>query len=96
MAARSSSAHFSVQYRIQVPASKGSVLIPLDIRPQMPTVLIVDDNAEDRHVYRHLLVEDDSYDLVEAATAAEALAVCEQAAPDCLLLDMRLPDRDGI
>jgi CheY-like chemotaxis protein len=58
-------------------------------------VLIVDDHAPFRVVARELL-EGAGYVVAgEAADAAEALAAVEATAPDAVLLDVQLPDRDG-
>jgi len=36
------------------------------------------------------------YVCIEAATGTEALALCQSADPDCLVLDFNLPDMDGL
>ena len=53
-------------------------------------VLIVDDHEPFRAVARELLEA-----AGEAADAAEALAAVAVEAPDAVLLDVQLPDRDG-
>jgi DNA-binding NarL/FixJ family response regulator len=58
-------------------------------------VLIVDDHQPFRAVARDLL-EGAGYVIAgEAADAAEALAAVAVEAPDAVLLDVQLPDRDG-
>lgn len=57
-------------------------------------LLIVDDNAVDRERIRRFL--GGAFATREAATAAEALALSIEGELDCVLLDYRLPDRDGI
>ncbi|MGE3538810.1 MAG: ATP-binding protein [Candidatus Tectimicrobiota bacterium] len=57
-------------------------------------VLLVDDNPEDRDVYRRYLA--DEYHVLEAERGAQALALCRDHRPACLLLDYRLPDGDGL
>lgn len=60
------------------------------------TVLIVDDHAGFRHAARALL-EADGYRVVgESATGGEAIAAAELLQPDLVLLDVGLPDVDGI
>ena len=57
-------------------------------------VLLVDDDDVDREVVRRLLTS--QHIVCEAATAAEALIAAQERRPDCVLLDYRLPDQDGL
>ena len=60
------------------------------------TVLIVDDHAGFRGAARALL-EADGFEVVgESATGGEGLAAAELLRPDLVLLDVGLPDIDGI
>ena len=60
------------------------------------TVLIVDDHAGFRHAARALL-EADGYRVVgESATGGEGIAAAELLRPDLVLLNVGLPDVDGI
>jgi DNA-binding NarL/FixJ family response regulator len=60
------------------------------------TVLIVDDHAGFRSVARTLL-EAEGFDVVaESATGGEALEAAERLQPELVLLDIGLPDVDGI
>ncbi len=61
-------------------------------------LLIVDDSPEDRELYRRLLAQDreHAYEILEAETGEEGLDVARERSPDCLLLDYRLPDVDGL
>ncbi len=61
----------------------------------MNHVLIVDDEAEIRDSLESILREED-YLVTTAATAAEALELLRDAAYDVVLLDIWLPDRDGL
>jgi CheY-like chemotaxis protein len=58
-------------------------------------VLIVDDHQPFRAVARELLESAGYVVSGEAADAAEALAAVAVDAPDAVLLDVQLPDRDG-
>ena len=58
-------------------------------------VLIVDDSPEDRLLYQRLLGQD-GWTFVEAETGEEGLDLCQTQRPDCVLLDYRLPDLDGL
>jgi two-component system KDP operon response regulator KdpE len=57
-------------------------------------LLVEDDGATRREVARNLTAHD--FRVLEAATAAEALSAWERDRPDLLLVDLGLPDRDGI
>jgi two-component system, NtrC family, nitrogen regulation response regulator NtrX len=61
----------------------------------MNHVLIVDDEAEIRESLESILREEE-YIVTTAATAAEALELLRDAAYDVVLLDIWLPDRDGL
>jgi two-component system nitrogen regulation response regulator NtrX len=58
-------------------------------------VLIVDDEADIRESLRAILSEED-YTITTAATAAEALALLRDADYQAVLLDIWLPDGDGL
>jgi CheY-like chemotaxis protein len=59
------------------------------------SVLVVDDHPSFRLSVR-LLLESEGYRVVgEAATGHEALVACRTLEPDCVLLDVQLPDTDG-
>ncbi len=58
-------------------------------------VLIVDDEPQIRHLLRVTLARA-PYDVAEAGTAGDALALLKSYAPDVVLLDLGLPDRDGM
>jgi two-component system response regulator NreC len=63
----------------------------------MPRVLIADDHAIVRTGLRTLLGEDPSLELIGEATGGyEALQLLERTQPDLLLLDLSMPDLDGI
>ena len=61
----------------------------------MKHVLVVDDEAEIRSSLEEILREED-YAVTTAATAAEALLLLRDADHDVVLLDIWLPDRDGL
>lgn len=59
-------------------------------------MLIVDDHVSFRRLARDLL-EAEGFDVVgEAGDAASAFRCAEALAPDVVLLDVQLPDGDGI
>jgi len=63
--------------------------------PQQPLVLVIDDEAPIRKFLRTGL-ESHGYRLVESATGKDALAQASTRAPDLVLLDLGLPDMDGL
>jgi DNA-binding NarL/FixJ family response regulator len=60
------------------------------------TVLVVDDHAGFRSAVRALLESDGFAVVGQAATGAEALEACSRLHPEVVLLDIRLPDTDGL
>jgi len=58
-------------------------------------VLVVDDEPHIRRLLKTTLARA-SYDIVEAETAREALDRLTETKPDVVLLDLGLPDRDGL
>ena len=61
----------------------------------MNQILVVDDEAEIRTSLEEILREE-GYGVRGAATAAEAMTLLQDAPYDVLLLDIWLPDRDGL
>lgn len=61
------------------------------------TVIVVDDHETVRTGVRVALEEAPGLDLVgEAATAGEAVAIARQLEPDIAIVDLALPDSDGV
>lgn len=58
-------------------------------------VLVVDDEPAIRRLLRNSLLRAD-YHVIEAVDARAALAALAIDKPDCVLLDLGLPDRDGM
>jgi two-component system KDP operon response regulator KdpE len=58
-------------------------------------ILVVDDEAPIRRLLRAAL-DRANYEVVEAASGREALSALEIDHPDAVLLDLGLPDRDGL
>jgi two-component system, cell cycle response regulator DivK len=58
-------------------------------------ILIVEDNDKNLKLARDLL-QHDGFRTLEAETAAAAIALAEQRAPDLILMDIQLPDMDGV
>jgi two-component system cell cycle response regulator DivK len=60
----------------------------------LPLVLIVDDNDRNRKLAGDVL-RSARFRTLEAATAAEGIALASEHLPDVILMDLRLPDLDG-
>ncbi len=63
--------------------------------PVPPTVLVVDDEPQIRRLLR-VTLEANGYRFIDAADAAEGIAAVAQRRPDLVLLDLGLPDAEGI
>jgi two-component system KDP operon response regulator KdpE len=60
-----------------------------------PLVLLVEDDRNMRNILR-LALQGRGYDVVEAATGSQALARFREALPNVMILDLGLPDVDGV
>ena len=58
-------------------------------------ILIVEDNDKNLKLARDLL-QHDGFRTLDAETAAAAIALAEQHVPDVILMDIQLPDMDGV
>lgn len=58
-------------------------------------ILLVEDDSLLRHAFK-LLLEDAGYAISEAGTAAAAIATAQSENPDLILLDLGLPDANGL
>jgi signal transduction histidine kinase len=61
---------------------------------ERPRILVVDDNEANRMLAKESL-EDEDYGVILANGGKEAIATFEKEKPDCILLDVRMPDIDG-
>jgi two-component system, cell cycle response regulator DivK len=59
-----------------------------------PTILLVEDHDDTRRVYS-IVLRHAGFQVVEAATGAEAVSMALERAPDLILMDMNLPMLDG-
>jgi two-component system, cell cycle response regulator DivK len=60
-----------------------------------PLVLIVDDSEQNRKLARDVL-RVGGFRTMEAGAGMEAIALASDHLPDVILMDLRLPDMDGI
>ena len=58
-------------------------------------ILVVEDNAMNMQLFRDVLVAK-GYRALEATTGGEAIALATEHAPDLVLMDVQLPDLDGV
>lgn len=63
--------------------------------PLKPTVLVIDDELQIRRLLR-VSLEGNGYRVIEAATGQEGLTMAAQHPPEIVLLDLGLPDMDGV
>lgn len=63
--------------------------------PVKPLVLVIDDEAQIRRLLR-VSLEAHDYQVVEAATGQEGILEAAQRRPEVVVLDLGLPDMDGV
>jgi two-component system KDP operon response regulator KdpE len=63
--------------------------------PHLPVVLIIDDEIQMRRLLR-VSLEGNGYRVFEAASGQEGLVEAAQRRPDIVVLDLGLPDMDGL
>ncbi len=59
------------------------------------TIVTIDDTESIRSFIK-IMLEAKGADVLEAANANDGLALCQQHEPDIVILDLGLPDRDGL
>ena len=61
----------------------------------MRCVLVVDDNVDEIELIRHYLAQTNEYYVIAATRAEDAIRQAVEQRPDCILLDVMMPGRDG-
>ncbi len=93
------------EFRVRLPieeelpaaSSPSGTAVNTAIRPaSTATVLYVEDNRSNRELVREVLALRPGIRLLEATSGTEGLALAASSLPDLALVDMRLPDMDGI
>ena len=59
------------------------------------TILAIDDTASIR-IFLRICLQTQGAQFLEASSAGEGLELCKEAHPDLVVLDLGLPDRDGL
>jgi two-component system cell cycle response regulator DivK len=63
----------------------------------MPTVLYIEDNRDNRMLVRRILMASDyDFQVVEADNARTGIEMATQSPPDIILMDMSMPEMDGL
>ena len=57
-------------------------------------ILVVEDHEENRRILRLLLTKH-QFEVIEAVTGEQGVAMAEQERPDLILMDIQLPGLDG-
>jgi two-component system, NarL family, response regulator DesR len=72
---------------------------PMDVSPENPRIriLVVDDHTVVRGVFHRLIAAEPDFTVIgEAVNGAEALLKAQELQPDVILLDISLPDINGL
>lgn len=62
----------------------------------MIRVMVVDDEALIRTGFQHILDTADDIEVVAAVSGSRAVSAVRELSPDVVLLDIRMPDVDGL
>ncbi len=72
-----------------------STMEKMDMSALPKTVLIVEDNELNMKLF-HDLLEAHGYNVLQARTGPEALALADEHRPDLILMDIQLPEISGL
>ncbi|MBN1615584.1 MAG: response regulator [Deltaproteobacteria bacterium] len=61
----------------------------------MKRILVVEDNEQNRYLMQYMLEQND-YDVITANDGAQAVIMAASEKPDLILMDIQLPDMDGL
>ena len=79
---------------IASPASTVTDVEPCD--PDAPKIVIIEDNRNDLRLARRYLQASGSFQIIGAGTGREGLKAVYEQHPELVILDLMLPDMDGI
>jgi len=78
-----------------VPQHEGLGAALKNLDEQVTTIVIIDDNPNDRRLIRRLLQSRRRYRIYEAKDGQEALTVIRERQPDLIITDLTMPNLDG-
>ncbi len=58
-------------------------------------ILYIEDNLDNMVLVKQILLAE-GYDVLEARTAKEGIRLAQQVVPDLILMDINMPDMDGL
>jgi PAS domain S-box-containing protein len=87
-------------FELEVPAIETRIVVPPErlvtgYEGPRKTVLVVDDVAANRAIAADILIQL-GFEVMEAANGREALARAQTGRPDCILMDIVMPEMDGL
>lgn len=80
--------------RLQEPTAAKT--LPQQAEKKPYTLLYIEDNETNITLMRRFLAKFPEFNLLEARSAREGFQLLEQTLPDLILLDLSLPDQDGV
>ena len=85
-----------ITFRSQKGETVFSVIFPIVPKGKAPRILIVDDNASIRELLREALMTNRAYIVDEVSNGVEACIRLGAIRPDLLILDVFMPEMDGL
>jgi CheY-like chemotaxis protein len=73
-----------------------TVFLPTIVKGKAPKILIVDDNPSIREILKEALTTDRPYQVDEVSNGVEACIRLGSSQPDLLILDIFMPEMDGL
>lgn len=61
----------------------------------VPRILYIEDNIDNLVLVRRIL-QAEGFDMLEATSAAEGIALAQETLPDIILMDINMPEMDGL
>lgn len=81
---------------VPAPSSEGLATALEQLDEQITTIVVIDDNPHDSRLIRRLLQSHKRYRVFEAHTGVDGLDLIRQRRPELIVLDLTLPDMDGL